>query len=113
MSLIIKNIIIIMVIIIIIIIIITIIIIIIICPLRGKRKRKVGKVSGFKNESCSVIASKCYCVIVTHVVVGALGMVTKNLQRSLQEIGVSPRTEFLQNVALLGTARILRKVLEA
>ena len=51
-------------------------------------------------------------VIVTHVVVGALGMVTMNLQRSLQEIGVSLSTEFLQNEALIGTARILRKVLE-
>ena len=52
-------------------------------------------------------------VSVTHVVVGALGMVTKNLQRSLQQIGVTVRTEFLQKAALLGTARILRKVLEA
>ena len=40
-------------------------------------------------------------------------MVTKNLQRSLQQIGVTVRTEFLQKVALLGTARILRNVLEA
>ena len=44
--------------------------------------------------------------------VGALGMVTMNLQRSLQEILVSLRTEFLQNAALIGSARILRKVLE-
>ena len=51
-------------------------------------------------------------LFVTHVVVGALGMVTMNLQRSLQETLVSLRTEFLQNAALIGTARILRKVLE-
>ena len=50
---------------------------------------------------------------VTRVVVGALGMVTKNLQRSLQQIGVSVRTEFQQKAAFLGTTRIFRKVLEA
>ena len=52
-------------------------------------------------------------VTVTHVVVGALGMVTKNLQRSLQQIEVTERTKFLQKVALCGTTRILQKALEA
>ena len=47
------------------------------------------------------------------IVVWASGKVTKNLQRSLQQIGVSERTEFLQKVALLGTTRILQKVLKA
>ena len=55
----------------------------------------------------------CVNVPVTHIVVGALGMVMKNLQRSLQQIGVSVSAEFLQKAALLGTARILQKVLEA
>ena len=32
-----------------------------ICPHRGKRKEKVGKVSGLKKGSCPVMASKCYC----------------------------------------------------
>ena len=44
-----------------IIIIIIIIIIMRICLHRGKRKEKVGKVSGLKKGSCSVMASKCYC----------------------------------------------------
>ena len=52
-------------------------------------------------------------VTVTHVVVGALGMVTKNLQRSLQQRRVSVRKEFLQEVAFLGTTRNWRKVLQA
>ena len=52
-------------------------------------------------------------VIVTHAVVEALGMVTKNFRRSLQQREVSVRTEFLQKAALLGTRTILRKVLEA
>ena len=47
----------------------------------------------------------------THVVAGALGIVTKNLQRSPQQIGVAVRTDFLQKAALLGTARILQKFL--
>ena len=52
-------------------------------------------------------------VIVTHTVVEALGMVTENFRRSLQQREVSVRTEFLQKAALLGTRTILRKVLEA
>ena len=34
-------------------------------------------------------------VSVMHVVVGALGMVTKNLQRSLQQIGVTVRAAYM------------------
>ena len=52
-------------------------------------------------------------VIVTHAMVEALNMVTENFRRSLQQREVSVRTEFLQKAALLGTARILRNVLEA
>ena len=51
-------------------------------------------------------------VEVTPVVVGALGEFPKGLNKSLQNIGIRVRPEQVQKTALLGTARILRKVLE-
>ena len=47
------------------------------------------------------------------VVVGALGMVTDNLAMFLDRIGVTVSIELFQKAALLGTARILRRTLEA
>ncbi|XP_072176148.1 uncharacterized protein [Diadema setosum] len=46
------------------------------------------------------------------IVVGALGTTPKQLQRHLDDVGVPDRVQTLQKAALLGTARILRKVLE-
>ena len=45
--------------------------------------------------------------------VGALGTVTNNLGKHLKTIGVTATVELLQKAALLRTARILRKALEA
>ena len=47
------------------------------------------------------------------VVVGSLGMVTKNLAKHLGTIGIPRKIEQLQKSALLGSARLLRNVLEA
>ena len=47
------------------------------------------------------------------LVVGALGAVTPSLSKHLDAIGVTTRIELLQKEALLGTARLLRRVLEA
>ena len=49
---------------------------------------------------------------VVPVIVGALGTVPKTLRERLEEIGIRGRIETVQTTALLGTARILRKVLE-
>jgi len=46
------------------------------------------------------------------VVVGTLGVVSKGLNKSLQNIGIRVRPGQVQNTALLGTGRILRRVLE-
>ena len=48
---------------------------------------------------------------VVPIVVGALGTVTNNLGKHLKTIGITATVELLQKAALLGTARILRKVL--
>ena len=49
---------------------------------------------------------------VVPVVVGALGAVSKRLDTWLDKLGITIRAGLLQKTALLGTARILRKVLE-
>ena len=48
---------------------------------------------------------------VVPVVVGALGVVRNRLDAWLEKLGVTIRTGLLQKTALLGTARILRKLL--
>ena len=47
------------------------------------------------------------------VVVVALGTITNRTQLWLKKIGVEVRVELMQKTALLGTARILKKVLDA
>ena len=51
-------------------------------------------------------------VTVVPVIIGALGTVSKDMEKWLAEIGVTCRLESLQKARLLGTARILRKVLD-
>ena len=46
------------------------------------------------------------------MVVGALGTIPKALGKHLDEVGTNVRIDMLQKVALLGTAKILRKTLE-
>ena len=50
---------------------------------------------------------------VVPVVVGALGVLSNRLDAWLEKLGVKIRTGLLQKTALLGTARILRKLLES
>ena len=51
-------------------------------------------------------------VEVVPVVVGTLGEVSKGLNKSLQNIVIRVRPGQVQKTALLGAARILRRVLE-
>ena len=51
-------------------------------------------------------------VTVIPVVIGALGAVSKEFDKWIEKIGIDLRTGHVQKTALLGTARILRKVLE-
>ena len=46
------------------------------------------------------------------IVIGACGTVTKGLLKGLEDLEVGGRVENIQTTALLGTARILRRVLE-
>ena len=51
-------------------------------------------------------------VIVIPIIVGALGTVSKDLENYIEQLGITIWLEHLQKTALLGTARILRKVFE-
>ena len=46
------------------------------------------------------------------VVIGALGSVTKDLKCWIEKMDIVPEVGVLQKTASLGTARILKKVLE-
>ena len=51
-------------------------------------------------------------IIIIIMVVGALGSVSKKLAGHLEQLGIKNRTRTMQKSALLGSAHILRKVLE-
>ena len=68
------------------------------------------------NEAVPIIIIIIIIIIktcVVPVVVGSLGMVTKNLAKYLGKIGVPTKIKLPQKAILLGSARILRNVLEA
>ena len=75
-----------------------------------KEKEKVEKYQDLRREVTRLWNVKAKVV---PIVVGALGAVTPNLSKHLDAIGVTTRIELLQKAALLGTARLLRRVLEA
>ena len=51
-------------------------------------------------------------VTIVPIVIGALGIVTKGLLKSLEDLEIGGRVETIQTTALLRTARILKRVLE-
>ena len=51
-------------------------------------------------------------VTIVPIVIGALGSITKELLKSLEDLAVGGRVETTQTTALLSTARILRQVLK-
>ena len=68
------------------------------------------KYQDLKREITRLWNTKTYVV---PVVVGALGMIPKNHKQHLKTIGATVKVELLQKAALLGTGRLLRKVLKA
>ena len=51
-------------------------------------------------------------VTVVSIIVGAFGTVPKGLEKSLERLEIGGRMKTIQIIALLRSARILRKVLE-
>jgi len=63
-------------------------------------KREIGKLWGIRQQE------------VVLVVVGAYRAVSRRLDRYLDKLGIIIRRGLMQKTALLGAARILRKLLE-
>ena len=76
---------------------------------KNKEEEKIEKYQPLKDELSRVWKLKKIMVI--PVVVGALGSVSKNSTKHLEKLGKNVKTEVIQKTVLLGTARILRKVL--
>jgi len=49
---------------------------------------------------------------VIHIGIGALGTIPRGLEENLSTLGTTIKVELIQKVSLLGTARILWKILE-
>ena len=75
-----------------------------------KEREKVGKNQDLKREIGRLWKLKV--VEVVSVVIGALGSVIKGFDRWIEKLGIPLNVGVMQKIALLGTARILRKVLE-
>ena len=76
----------------------------------GKELEKAEKYQDLKCEIKRLWELRCAKVV--PVVIGALGSVTKDLECWIENMDIVPEVGVLQKTALLGTARILRKVLE-
>ena len=77
---------------------------------RVEEKEKVEKYQDLKRENR--ILWKLRNVEIVPEVVGALGSVSTEFDRWMGKLGITCNVGIMQKTALLGTARILRKVLE-
>ena len=77
---------------------------------RGKRRIE-GDIKRLKQD-INFLGWKLKRIEVVPVVIGALGSVTKQFNKWIGKIGIGYNVGIMQKTALLGTARILRKVLE-
>ena len=75
-----------------------------------KEQEKIEHYSDLKRELKKIW--KCSHIEIVPIIVGALGIVSKNLEGWMKKISLKSSTAQLQKATLLGTARILRKTLE-
>ena len=76
---------------------------------KDRELEKLEKYQQLKDEIAKVW--RMWKVIVVPVVIGALRAVSVNFKEYMKPIGVNVRLEVIQKTALLGTAKIQRKVL--
>ena len=74
-----------------------------------KEREKIEKYNLLKDEIARLWQVKK--VIVIPIVVGALGTITTKFKNYIESLGIEIRIEHVQKLALLGTARIIIKVL--
>ena len=86
------------------------------CPfdtrVEKKEKEKFEHYTDLKYELLKVWNTEVTKVYIIPIVIGALGIVTKNVAKYLEKINFKPGLDPLQKACLLGTARIIRKVLD-
>ena len=75
-----------------------------------KEQEKIEHYSDLKRKLKKIW--KCSHIEIVPIIVGALGIVSKNLEGWMKKISLKSSTAQLQKATLLGTARILRKILE-
>ena len=78
--------------------------------INDKEQDKILKYQDLKREIKTVWQLRKVSVV--PIVIGALGAVTPNFRRYLDSVSCKLRVSNLQKTALLGSAHILRKVLE-
>ena len=74
-----------------------------------KEKEKIEKYSLLKDEIARLCQMKK--VVVIPIVVGALQTIRTKFEEHIESLGIDIRIEQVQKSALLGTARVIRKVL--
>ena len=75
-----------------------------------KEKERIERCQELKREIERI--GNIRSIKVIPVVVGTLGSTSKKLKKCIEELGVVISTTLLQETALLGTAHVLRKVLD-
>ena len=80
------------------------------CRVCEKEIEKIEKDQNLKRERKRLWSLKK--VEVVPVVVGALGVISKSFSRWMDMLGITLSVGMVQKSVLLGTARILRKVLD-
>ena len=86
------------------------------CPFDTRIKKKEQEKMEYYNDLKYEIL-KCWNkevdkVMILPIVIGALGTVTSNLRKNLDKVDLHLGVDALQKTCLLGTARIIRKVLD-
>ena len=80
------------------------------CRIREKKMEKIEKYQNLKRELKRLWSLKKAAVL--PVVVGALGCISKGFSGWLDTLGIKLNVGMVQKSVLLGTARILRKILD-
>ena len=77
----------------------------------GVKEKEAGKVEKYQNLARKLRRMWEVKTKVVPIVLGALGTVPLRLKGNLKDIGVDTSITLIQKCTLLGSARILRKVL--
>ena len=75
-----------------------------------KEQEKIDNYTGLRQEVKKIW--KLSQVVVVSVIIGALGVTSKRLKDWVGKLNIKSSIELLQKAALLGTAKIVRPVLE-